>query len=203
MMETTEQINHNGVYGTSVHNGRASPGSQVQPGQGPGGRHQATDPMRRQEQAAEGNPTEARQRKRWSRNENKEAWRCYIMSNPEVRGYRKRMYNIWNERDNTPLTEQRLADQVNNIKKTKWLSEQEREEIERLLIPNVIMVDQVDHEPIENHEEVEAPNNDNILPEVMANEAPVNMEYVNKLTEWMQIEEKSKLPSLKAYDKRS
>ena len=129
------------------------------------------------------------------------------MSNPALRGYRKRMHNIWNERGNTPLTEQRLADQVNNIKKNNWLSELEREEIERQLVPNVMMAD---YEPRENHEEIETPNfqdnNDNhegIPPEVMANETPVNMEYVNKLTEWMQIEgERTKLPSLKAYDKK-
>ena len=118
------------------------------------------------------------------------------MSNPAERGYRKRMHNIWNERENAPLSEQRLADQVNSIKKNNWLSELERDEIERQLIPNVIMVE---HQPIE---EVEMTNNDNILPEVTAIETPINVEYVNKLTEWMQIEEKAKLPSLKAYDQK-
>ena len=90
-----EDINNKGVNGTSVDNRRASSGSQVygeMEGQGPGGRHQATDHNGRDEDAAEMGPTEARSRKRWTKDENKEIW-----SDPATRGYRKRMYNIWYE----------------------------------------------------------------------------------------------------------
>ena len=40
-------------------------------------------------------PTETRSRKRWMRDENKVIWRCHRMSDPAMREYRKRMYNIW------------------------------------------------------------------------------------------------------------
>ena len=55
-METNQEINNNGVNGTSVDNRRASPGSQVfaeMEGQGPGSHHQATGQNGRQADAAE------------------------------------------------------------------------------------------------------------------------------------------------------
>ena len=41
-------------------------------GQGPGGRHQATGHNGKEEDAVEMGPTEARSRKRWTKDENKE-----------------------------------------------------------------------------------------------------------------------------------
>ena len=211
-MEINQHVSHNGVHGTSVHNRSDLPGSQVQPGrqdvlegQGPGGRQQATDHNRGRVEAAEMGSTEARPRKKWTRDENKEAWRCYSMSNPSLRGYRKRMHNIWQERNDIPLTEQRLADQIHGIKKKNWLSVIEREEIERQLNPNERMEDQRDHE-----EEAETTNpqdketsHDSNLPAGESNEAPENMEYVRKIKEWMQIgTERTKIPSLKAYNQK-
>ena len=74
-METNQDINNNGINGTFVDNRRASPGSRVygeMEGQGPGCCHQATDHNGREEDAAEMEPTEARSRKRWTKDENKE-----------------------------------------------------------------------------------------------------------------------------------
>ena len=110
--ETNQDISNNSVNGTSVDNRRASPCSRAygeMEGQGPGGPHQATDHNGRKEDAAVMGPTEARSRKRWMKDENKEIWRCYILSDPAMRGYRKRLHNIWHERNNAPQTEQRLA----------------------------------------------------------------------------------------------
>ena len=76
---------------------------------------------------------EARSRKRWTKDEIKEIWRCYIMGDPARRWYRKRMHNIWHERNTTPQTEQRLPDQIWGIMKNSWLSVIEGEEIERQL----------------------------------------------------------------------
>ena len=137
-METNQDIINNGVNGTSVDNRRASSSSRVcgeMEGQGPGGRHQANDHNGREEDASEMGPTEARSRKKWTKDENKEIWRCYRMSDPAMRGYRKRIHNIWHERNNAPQTEQRLADQFRGIMKNNWLSAIEREEIERQLTP--------------------------------------------------------------------
>ena len=106
-METNQDIINTGVNGTSVDNRGASSGSQVcgeMEGQGPGGRHQATDHIGREEDAAEMRLTETRSKKKWMKDENKEIWLCYRMSNPAMRGYRKRMHNIWHERYNAPQT---------------------------------------------------------------------------------------------------
>ena len=64
---------------------------------------------------------------------NIELWKCYLLSNPEQRGYRRRMTSLWHERGNYEVTEQRLADQQRLILKRKWLTETEREEIKRKL----------------------------------------------------------------------
>ena len=64
---------------------------------------------------------------------NIELWKCYLLSNPEQRGYRRRMTSLWHERGNHEVTEQRLADQQRLILKRKWLTETEREEIKRKL----------------------------------------------------------------------
>ena len=87
-VETNQDIINNGVNGTYVESKRALTGSRVcgeMEGQGPGGHHHATDHNGREEDAAEMGPTEARSRKKWTKAENKEIWRCYRMSNPAMR----------------------------------------------------------------------------------------------------------------------
>ena len=119
-------------------NRRASPGGWVYPemeGQGPGSCHQATGHNGRQEDAAEMRPTEARSIRRWTKDESKEIWICHRMSVLAMRGYKKRMHNIWHERNNAPQTEQMLADQICGIMKNNWLSVIEREEIEKTTSP--------------------------------------------------------------------
>ena len=73
----------------------------------------------------------AQRRRKWKKEENAELWKCFTLRNPHQRGYRKRMTNIWHERGNHQNTEQRLADQIRAITKRNWLTETEREEIQR------------------------------------------------------------------------
>ena len=58
---------------------------------------------------------------------------CYIRSEPERHGYRKRLLDLWKARninnELTEVTEQRLADQVCQFKNKKWLETVEQEEI--------------------------------------------------------------------------
>ena len=72
-------------------------------------------------------------RRKWDREKNEEVYRCYTLSKPEERGYRKRMLQIWEQRGNTIESEQRLCDQMKMIMKNEWLSAVEREEIRRKL----------------------------------------------------------------------
>ena len=78
-------------------------------------------------------PTDQRvhSRGKWTKNMNKVAYECYIKSKPDARGYRKRMISIWDDMGMHSISEQRLADQVNQIKKKKWLEDLEMEEIKR------------------------------------------------------------------------
>ena len=49
-----------------------------------------------------------RKRNRWSREENKALMECYIASEPQKRGYRKRLLAIWRSRHFFEVSEQRL-----------------------------------------------------------------------------------------------
>ena len=86
-------------------------------------------------------------RRKWSKEENTELWKCYVLSNPQQRGYRKRMTSLWHERANHQITEQRLADQIRTIQKKNWLTETEREEIKRRIEEPDIT--QENEEPVE------------------------------------------------------
>ena len=74
------------------------------------------------------------------------------MSDPAMRGYRKRMHN------NAPQTEQRLTDQIRSIMKNSWLSVIEKEEIERQLAPNEMREDQEEQIKRPNSQDKESHN---------------------------------------------
>ena len=107
------------------------------------------------------------------------------MSNPAMRGYRRRMPNIWQERNNAPQTEQRLADQIRGIMKNNWLSVIEREEIERQLTPNEMRKDQ--EEQIKKPNSQDEDSHSNTPPAARSYEAEGNIEYLDKIKEWMQL----------------
>ena len=70
-------------------------------------------------------------RRKWTQRENEKVMECYLRSQPEKRGYRKRMINIWKDNDMFEVSEQRLVDQLRQIKEKKWLSHLEIERIKR------------------------------------------------------------------------
>ena len=84
----------------------------MEPQHGPG-RHQATA------------------RIKWSKEVNKIVMRCFYKSEPNKRGYRKRMLEIWTDIGVFEVTEQRLADQSRAIRTNGWLTGVELEEIQR------------------------------------------------------------------------
>ena len=65
---------------------------------------------------------------------------CYFSSRPvdkegkPVRGYRKIMHNIWKERYHTEITEQRSCDQARMIRKNKWITKLELENLKRKIL---------------------------------------------------------------------
>ena len=105
------------------------------------------------------------------------------MSDLAMRGYRKRMYNIWQERNNAPQTEQRLADQIHGIMKNDGLSVIERDEIEKQLVPNEMREDQ--EEQIERPNSHDEDSRSNTPPAARSYEAEGNIEYSDKIKEWL------------------
>ena len=76
------------------------------------------------------NPVISKRRK-WTSQENKIVMECYLLSEPKIRGYRKRMLSLWLQKGMSLVSEQRLVDQANNIRKDSWMTELEIEELER------------------------------------------------------------------------
>ena len=53
---------------------------------------------------------------------------CYLLSEPKIRGYRKRMLSLWLQKGMFWISEQRLVDQAN---RNSWMTELEIEVLER------------------------------------------------------------------------
>ena len=83
--------------------------------------------------AQNSNRIRAVSRRKWSKDDNRIAMECFIRSKPENRGYRRRMISIWQDRGMFEISEQRLADQVKQIKHNQWLTKVEVEEMSRII----------------------------------------------------------------------
>ena len=55
---------------------------------------------------------------------------CYLLSEPRIRGYRKRMLSLWLQNGMFWASEQRLIDHANTIRRNSWMTELEIEELE-------------------------------------------------------------------------
>ena len=55
------------------------------------------------------NPAISKRRK-WTSQENKIVMECYLLSEPKIRGYRKRMLSLWLQKGMFWVLEQRLVD---------------------------------------------------------------------------------------------
>ena len=56
---------------------------------------------------------------KWTQEENRMLWKCYLESDKNVRGYMERMHCLWIERGGREMSKQRLRTQVQNIEKKK------------------------------------------------------------------------------------
>ena len=114
MMRANQNLQDNGVNEARVlDDERPSPGRcSTAMKRGPG-RHYAT--------------AVRSMRRKWSQEDNRVVMECYYRSEPGVRGYRKRMHDLWIGKDLFVVTEQRIVDQANQILKKKWLSDLELE----------------------------------------------------------------------------
>ena len=76
------------------------------------------------------NPVISKRRK-WTSQENKIVMECYLLSEPKIRGYRKRMLSLRQQKGMFWVSEQRLVHQANTIRRNSWMTEFEIEELER------------------------------------------------------------------------
>ena len=73
----------------------------------------------------------------WSKDVKKVVMECYLKSKPvnedgvPIRGYRQRMFRVWQEIGLFEATEQRPCDQLRAIRKNGWLSELDTDVIKR------------------------------------------------------------------------
>ena len=70
-------------------------------------------------------------RRKWTSQENKIVMECYLLSEPNIRRYRKRMLSLWQQKGIFWVSEQRLVDLANTIRRNSWMTELEIEELER------------------------------------------------------------------------
>ena len=56
-------------------------------------------------------------RRKWTSQENKIVMECYSLSEPKIRGFRKQMLSLWLQRGMFWVSEQRLLDQANIIRR--------------------------------------------------------------------------------------
>ena len=56
---------------------------------------------------------------------------CFLLSEPKIRGYRKRMLRLWLQKSMFWVSEQRLVDQANTIRRNSWMTELEAKYLER------------------------------------------------------------------------
>jgi hypothetical protein len=88
--------------------------------------------------AHDGQPTTGRAtRRRYTREDNRAIMECYYASLPDTSGYRQRMHRAWIERGHLQINEQRMADQVRNIIKRKWFTDEELDEIKQSALGRV------------------------------------------------------------------
>ena len=62
--------------------------------------------------------------------ENKIVMECYLLSESKIKGYRKRMLSLWLHKGMFCVSEQRLVDQANTVRRNSWMTELEIEELE-------------------------------------------------------------------------
>ena len=70
-------------------------------------------------------------RRKWTSQEKKIVMEYYLLSEPKIRGYRKRILGLWLQKSMFWVSEQRLVDQANTIRRNSWMTELELEQLER------------------------------------------------------------------------
>ena len=109
----------------NLHNTDAGAGTSCEGPRSGRGRHEASQVVITR------NPRNTKAKIKWTKALNKIVMKCYLKSDPSVRGYRRRMHDIWKEIGLFELSEQNLVGQARVIRTNEWLSSIEVEELKR------------------------------------------------------------------------
>ena len=145
-------------------------------------------------------------RRKWTRQENKIVMECYLLNEPRIRGYRKRMSSLWLQKGMFWVSEQRLVYQANTIRRNSWMTELEIEELERKLngSDSIIVEEARSVDALSDHVGVDVRN---VLPEMGAEDQAdiLDEEEVTIVMEIVEVIErgrKDRLPALKNVAKK-
>ena len=145
------------------------------------------------------NPVISKRRK-WTSQENKIIMECYLLSEPK-RGYRKHMLSLWQQKGMFWVSEQRLVDQTNTIRRNSWMTELEIEELERKVTwsDSVIAAEARSSEALPDQV---GEDRRNVLPEMGAEEQADSLDeeevaIVMEIAEVIENGRKDKLPALR------
>ena len=131
---------------------------------------------------------------------------CYLLSKPKIREYRKRMLSLWLQKGMFWVSQQRLVDQANTIRRNSWMTELEIEELER----KVTGSDSVIAAEVSSVEALPDPVGEdtrNVLLEMRAEEQADSLDeeevaIVMEIAEVIERRRKCKLPALKNVPKK-
>ena len=131
---------------------------------------------------------------------------CYLLTNPKIRGYRKHMLSLWQRKSMFWVSEQRLVDQANTIRRNSWMTELEIEELERKVTgsDSVIAAEARSSEALPNQV---GENRRNVLLEMGAEEQADSLDeeevaIVMEIAEVIEEGRKDKLPALRNVPKK-
>ena len=131
---------------------------------------------------------------------------CNLLSEPKIRGYRKRMLRLWLQKGMFWVSEQALVDQANNIRRNSWMTELEIEELQRKVTrSNSVIVEEtrsVDALPGHVGEDVRS-----VLPEMRAGEQPDCLDeeevaIIIEIAEVIERDTKDRLPAIRNVPKK-
>ena len=152
--------------------------------------------------------------RKWSSQENKIVMECYLLSKPKVRSYRKHMLSLWLNKGMFWVSEQRLVDEANTIRRKNtisWMTESEIEELER----NLIVTERAENDSYKEEERSADDTSSNlgeevgdILTALEADDEIGNLEeeeaaIIEEIAEVLERRQKDKLPALRDIPRRS
>ena len=120
---------------------------------------------------------------------------CYLLSEPKISEYRKRMLSLWLQKFMFWVSEQRIVHQATTTARNSWMTESEIEELERKIIESCIVI-------VEETRSVEALPNvgedvRNILPEIGEEEQADSLDEEEEIVKVIEKGRKDKLTALR------